>query len=172
MGVQLEPGPLLPSGLVRRRQPRSRRCRPSTRTSSLQLSPHLYTWAPLHYALSNAATCVAAADLEMMARVRRAGRGRPGRAEVFGSIADELQRTTADARAESTAGRWPSAVPIFTRACRCGRSHCGCCTVSRSACCGNGGAPAVSGDTAAARRAPPPLLLTVNAIASGLGATG
>ncbi len=30
------------------------------------LSPHLYTWAPLHYALSNAATCLAAADPDVM----------------------------------------------------------------------------------------------------------
>ena len=30
------------------------------------LSPHLYVWAPLHYVLSNVATCLSAADLEVM----------------------------------------------------------------------------------------------------------
>ena len=46
--------------------PRSRRCAAEQPEQFAQLSPHLQTWAPLHYALSNAATCVAAADAEIM----------------------------------------------------------------------------------------------------------
>ena len=56
--------------------------------------PHLQTWAPLHYALSNAATCVAAADLEMMDAYATLVEDAAVRDRSLALITEEFERTT------------------------------------------------------------------------------
>ena len=59
-----------------------------------ELSQHLYTWAPLHYALSNAATCVAAADLDVMRAYAALVEDDACRDLLFELIAGEFKRTS------------------------------------------------------------------------------
>ena len=171
LGVQLEPGPLCRAGLVRRGERARGAAGRSTRTSSPSSSRHLYTWAPLHYALSNAATCIAAADLDVMRAYACLVEDETCRLDIFDQIASEFERTSlmlervyrgslAERRPNIHATVQMRNAPLrvlhdqqiallreWRRANRLG-----------------------AGDAAAALL--PPLLLTVNAIAGGLGATG
>ena len=54
---------------------------------------HLYTWAPLHYILSNAATSIAAADVEMMHEYAMLVEDTGLRDRVFKKISAEFERT-------------------------------------------------------------------------------
>ena len=58
------------------------------------MPPHLYTWAPLHYILSNAATSIAAADLEVMHDYVTLVEDADLRDRVFGKIVTEFERTS------------------------------------------------------------------------------
>jgi phosphoenolpyruvate carboxylase len=136
-----------------------------------QLSSHLYTWAPLHYALSNAATCLAAADLDVMRAYAALVADDAGRTRILAQITEEFDRTTrmiervyqgtlAERRPNIHATVQMRKEPLRVlhqqqiALLREWREARGC-----------------NDDTAAAAFLPP-LLLTVNAIASGLGATG
>jgi phosphoenolpyruvate carboxylase len=57
------------------------------------LSRHLTTWAPLHYALSNAATAVAATDITIMREYAALVEDPAIRANLFDAIATELALT-------------------------------------------------------------------------------
>jgi phosphoenolpyruvate carboxylase len=57
------------------------------------LSKHLTTWAPLHYALSNAATSIAAADVDVMREYAALVDDSEIRGRLFGIIAGELELT-------------------------------------------------------------------------------
>ena len=52
------------------------------------------TWAPLHYALSNAATCIAAADLEVMSAYAALVEDASGGIASSGAITEEFDRTS------------------------------------------------------------------------------
>jgi hypothetical protein len=72
VGVQLESGAsICRDGLASAvRYPRS-----TEMPGAIQeVAAHLQTWAPLHYALSNAATSLAAADLDVMREARRSSK--------------------------------------------------------------------------------------------------
>ena len=136
-----------------------------------QLSSHLYTWAPLHYALSNAATCLVAADLDLMRAYASLVEDEEVRDRIFSAIATEYECThrmleriyggaLAERRPNIHASLEMRAAPLralhreqiaLLRQWRSFRSR---------------------GDESRAGALLPQLLLTVNAIASGLGATG
>jgi phosphoenolpyruvate carboxylase len=136
-----------------------------------QLSPHLYTWAPLHYALSNAATCLAAADSEVMNEYAGLVEDAGIRDRCLGRITEEFERTLRMLEriyGGTLAERRPN-IEASLRARRLllrdlhrqqiaqlrewrGRRH--------------------RGDDEGAAALLPGLLLTVNAIAGGLGGTG
>jgi phosphoenolpyruvate carboxylase len=135
------------------------------------LERHLYGWAPLHYALSNAATCIAAADLEVMGAYAALVEDDACRVDVFERIAREFERTSqmlervyrgtlAERRPNIHATVQMRKVPLRILHDR----QIGLLREWRSA--------TRAGDLAAAAALLPPLLLTVNAIAGGLGATG
>jgi phosphoenolpyruvate carboxylase len=136
-----------------------------------QVSSHLYTWAPLHYALSNAATCIAAADLDVMRAYAALVTDEACRTRILAQITEEFDRTTrmlervyrgtlAERRPNIHATVQMRKEPLrvlhdqqiaLVREWRDARRR---------------------DDDAAATALLPSLLLTVNAIASGLGATG
>jgi phosphoenolpyruvate carboxylase len=136
-----------------------------------QLSLHLYTWAPLHYALSNAATCVAAADLDVMRAYAALVENEACREELFTQIAGELNRTSLMLERiyrGTLAERRPNihgTVQMRKEPLRVlHRQQVALLREWRSA--------HRLGEDEAAAALLPSLLLTVNAIASGLGATG
>ena len=104
------------------------------------------------------------------ARLRRARRGRRVRDQCLGLITDELERTSRMLE-RIYGGTLAERRPNIHASLRARRSRFACCTASRSRCCANGAA-ASRGDDDGAAALLPALLLTVNAIASGLGATG
>ena len=105
------------------------------------LSQHLYTWAPLHYALSNAATCIAAADLDVMRAYACLVEDEACRADSLRADRARVRADLAHARADlrRDARRAPSEHPCH--ACRCGARRSASCTISRSRCCATGGEP-------------------------------
>jgi phosphoenolpyruvate carboxylase len=122
-----------------------------------QLSHHLQAWAPLHYALSNAATAVAAADVDTMREYASLVEDGALRDRLLNRIIDEFARTSAmlariyggplaDRRPNIEASLYMRREPLQV--------------LHRE------------GDPARAALLLPKLLLTVNAIAGGLGATG
>ena len=58
-----------------------------------RLAPCLYAWAPLHYALSNAATCLAAADPDVMSEYALLVEDAALRDQVLAQITEEFERT-------------------------------------------------------------------------------
>jgi phosphoenolpyruvate carboxylase len=135
------------------------------------LSHHLYTWAPLHYALSNAATCIAAADLDVMRAYACLVSDDTCRAHVFELIEREFERTSlmleriyrgtlAERRPNIHATMQMRRAPLRVL-------HDQQIALLRDWRRANG-----LGDQEAAAALLPSLLLTVNAIAGGLGATG
>jgi phosphoenolpyruvate carboxylase len=135
------------------------------------LSPHLLTWAPLHYALSNAATCVAAADETVMNEYAALVESAALRRDFLSRITAELERTTrmleriyggtlAERRPNIDASLVVRREPLRVLH----RQQVGLLRDWR--------ALRRAGDHERAAALLPGLLLTVNAIASGLGATG
>jgi phosphoenolpyruvate carboxylase len=136
-----------------------------------QLSSHLYTWAPLHYALSNAATCIAAADLDVMRAYAALVADEACRTQLLARITEEFDRTTLMLERVyrgSLAERRPNihaTVQMRKEPLRVlHHQQIGLLREWRDAC--------RCDDRDAAAGLLPALLLTVNAIASGLGATG
>lgn len=136
-----------------------------------RLAPHLHSWAPLHYVLSNAATCAEAADVEVMRAYADLVEDAPVRSLFWELIVAELHRTRQAlervyggplaARRPNIHGslqrRWPALRVLHAQQVELLREWR---QLRRS------------GATAAADERLPHLLLTVNAIASGLGTTG
>jgi phosphoenolpyruvate carboxylase len=136
-----------------------------------QLSTYLYTWAPLHYALSNAATSLAAADVAIMREYAELVDDMAVRERIAADLCGELERTRrmleivyggplADRRPNIHESLRMRAAPLRVLH----REQIALLRAWRSL------RNASDHDGAAALL--PQLLLTVNAIASGLGATG
>jgi phosphoenolpyruvate carboxylase len=135
------------------------------------LKDHLYTWAPLHYVLSNAATSVALTDPLVMRGYAGLVEDSTLRARFMQPIQAELHRTRAlleqlyggplSERRPNIHGlielRWESLRRLHAQQLELLRRW----RASRR-----------DGDESNAKRLLPQLLLTVNAIANGLGATG
>ena len=109
VGVQLEPGPLLPAGMVRRGRGARGAADENARRNSRSCRLIFMTWAPLHYALSNAATCIAAADLEVMSAYAALVEDESGGIASSGAITEEFERTSRMLETGLSTGRWPNA---------------------------------------------------------------
>ena len=136
-----------------------------------QLSRHLYNWAPLHYALSNAATCLAAADVDLMREYASLVEDDGVRDRICGAIATEFACThrmleriyggpLAERRPNIHASLQMRTAPLRVLH----REQIALLREWRGL--------RASGEDDRAGALLPQLLLTVNAIASGLGATG
>ena len=135
------------------------------------LSQHLYTWAPLHYALSNAATCIAAADLDVMRAYACLVEDEAGRADVFELIAREFERTSLMLE-RIYRGTLAARRPNIHATVQMRRAPLRVLHDQQIALLRDWRRANRLGDGEAAAALLPPLLLTVNAIAGGLGATG
>ncbi|MDX1946124.1 MAG: phosphoenolpyruvate carboxylase [Pirellulaceae bacterium] len=132
---------------------------------------HLMTWAPLHYVLSNAATSIATADVEVMHEYAAMVESPEIRERIMGLVIEEYERTRKMLElvyGGPLAERRPN-VEIMTRMRSAGlrtlhQRQIGLLRRWRSL--------KKAGDTPAAAALLPQLLLTVNSIASGLGSTG
>jgi phosphoenolpyruvate carboxylase len=136
-----------------------------------EIQAHLSTWAPLHYALSNAATSLSSSDRDVMSAYARLVVEPEERDRVFALITDEFDRTLvmlervyggplAERRPNIHARLVRRKEPLRTLH----RRQIALLHAWREARSG--------GDPEGAGRLLPSLILTVNAIASGLGATG
>jgi phosphoenolpyruvate carboxylase len=137
----------------------------------VQLPQHLHTWAPLHYALSNAATCLAAADRDVMTAYATLVGDAVTREWVLQQIVEEFERTgrmlelvyggpLAERRPNIHASLDKRREPLRELHRR------------QIALLGEWRRARARGDDTRAAELLPTLLLTVNAIASGLGSTG
>jgi phosphoenolpyruvate carboxylase len=135
------------------------------------LAQHLYTWAPLHYVLSNAATCIAAADLGVMRAYAALVVDERGREAILDQIVREFERTSRmleQVYHGTLAERRPNIhATVRMRHAPLRVLHHQQITLLRE-----WRATRRAGDEGAAASLLQPLLLTVNAIAGGLGATG
>ncbi|MEO8257551.1 MAG: phosphoenolpyruvate carboxylase [Acidobacteriota bacterium] len=136
-----------------------------------QLSIHLYTWAPLHYALSNAATCLAAADPEVMDEYSRLVEDDDLRQRCLGRITEEYERT-ARMLERIYGGALADRRPNIEASLRVRRPPLRVLHRQQIALLREWRGRRQRGDDEGAAALLPGLLLTVNAIASGLGATG
>jgi phosphoenolpyruvate carboxylase len=136
-----------------------------------QLSLHLQTWAPLHYALSNAATCVAAADAEMMDEYLALVQDAAVRDRFQACITAELERTTGMLE-RIYGGPLSERRPNIHLSLQMRKNPLRVLHRQQIALLREWRPLRAQGDAAGAATLLPPLLLTVNAIASGLGATG
>jgi phosphoenolpyruvate carboxylase len=136
-----------------------------------QLSSHLYTWAPLHYALSNAATCIAAADLDVMRAYAALVADDGGRTRILAQITEEFDRTTRMIE-RVYQGTLAERRPNIHATVQMRKEPLRVLHEQQIALLREWRDARRRGDDAAATALLPSLLLTVNAIASGLGATG
>ncbi len=135
------------------------------------LLQHLYTWAPLHYALSNAATCIAAADLDVMRAYACLVEDEVCRADIFGLITREFERTSLMLE-RIYRGTLAERRPNIHATVQMRRAPLRVLHDRQIALLRDWRRANRVGDAEAAAAVLPPLLLTVNAIAGGLGATG
>jgi phosphoenolpyruvate carboxylase len=136
-----------------------------------QLSQHLQTWAPVHYALSNAATCVAASDPEMMLEYAALVEDAAVRSRMMELITGELARTTRMLE-RIYGGPLAERRPNIYLSLQMRKDPLRVLHRQQIALLGEWRPLRAQGDADGAAALLPPLLLTVNAIASGLGATG
>jgi phosphoenolpyruvate carboxylase len=136
-----------------------------------ELGRHLYTWAPLHYALSNAATCVAAADLDVMRAYAALVEDDICRESILDRIIGEFDRTW-HMLERVYRGTLDERRPNIHRTLQMRREPLRELHRQQIALLGEWRAALRLGQDDAAAALLPSLLLTVNAIASGLGATG
>jgi phosphoenolpyruvate carboxylase len=136
-----------------------------------RLSPHLLTWAPLHYALSNVATCVAAADLDVMAQYAALVEDADVRGRIWRFIAEEFERTKRMLEA-IYGGRLEERRPNIHDSVNRRREPLRALHRHQIAMLREWRELRRIGDADAASALLTRLLLSVNAIASGLGATG
>jgi len=137
----------------------------------LQLPQHLQTWAPLHYALSNAATCLAAADRDVMTVYATLVDDPAIRECVLRQIVGEFERTNRMLElvyGGPLAERRPNIHASLDKR----REPLRVLHRRQIALLGDWRRARAQGDEAQAAELLPTLLLTVNAIASGLGSTG
>jgi phosphoenolpyruvate carboxylase len=135
------------------------------------LSPHLHTWAPLHYALSNAATCLAAADRDMMNEYALLVEDAALRDRFHAQITEELERTSRMLE-QIYGGTLAERRPNIDASLRVRRPPLRVLHRQQIALLREWRGMRRRGDDDGAAALLPGLLLTVNAIASGLGATG
>jgi phosphoenolpyruvate carboxylase len=135
------------------------------------LSPHLYTWAPLHYALSNAATCLAAADPEVMNEYAMLVENAALRDQFLAQITEEFERASRMLE-QIYGGPLAERRPNIDVSLRVRRQPIKVLHRQQIALLRQWRGRLQLGDDDGAAALLPGLLLTVNAIASGLGATG
>lgn len=135
------------------------------------LGQHLVGWAPLHYVLSNAATSVALADLEVMRAYAELVEDAELRGRVLGLVAEEYERTRQMLELVY-GGRLAERRPNIHAMVVLRRAGLRALHQRQIALLRRWRAAQRQGDQTAAAAALPHLLLTVNAIASGLGSTG
>jgi phosphoenolpyruvate carboxylase len=135
------------------------------------LSSHLYTWAPLHYALSNAATCLAAADPDVMSEYAMLVEDAAVRDRFLPQIIEEFERTSRMLE-QVYGGSLARRRPNIEASLRVRRRPLRVLHRQQVALLRDWRGMRQRGDDAGAAALLPGLLLTVNAIASGLGATG
>ena len=136
-----------------------------------QLPDHLFTWAPLHYALSNAATCIAAADLEVMSAYAALVEDESGGIRILGAITEEFDRTSRMLE-RVYRGTLAERRPNIHGAVLMRREPLRVLHDQQIELLREWRAARRRGENDEAAALLPALLLTVNAIASGLGATG
>jgi phosphoenolpyruvate carboxylase len=136
-----------------------------------ELLSHLYTWAPLHYALSNAATCIAAADLDVMCAYSTLVADETCRTKILAQITEEFDRTTRMLE-RVYRGTLTERRPNIHATVQMRKEPLRVLHRQQIALLREWRDARRSDDRAAAEALLPGLLLTVNAIASGLGATG
>lgn len=136
-----------------------------------EIQHYLYLWAPLHYVLSNAATSIAAADIEVMRDYAMLIEDTNLREGIFGKITAEFECTRTmleQVYGGPLAERRPNIHGMSQMRRNALRTlHRQQITLLRQ-----WRGMRQQGKHEAAARLLPSLLLTVNAIASGLGATG
>jgi phosphoenolpyruvate carboxylase len=135
------------------------------------LSPHLYTWAPLHYVLSNAATCLAAADTDVMHEYATLVEDAALRDRFLARIIEELERTSRMLE-QIYGGTLAERRPNIDASLRVRRQPLRVLHRLQVTLLGQWRGMRRRGDEEGAAALLPGLLLTINAIASGLGATG
>lgn len=135
------------------------------------LTPHLYTWAPLHYALSNAATCLAAADHAVMTDYAMLVEDAALRGRFLSLITAELERT-ARMLEQIYGGPLDERRPNIDASLRLRRQPLAVLHRQQIALLREWRSMRQNNEDEGAADLLPSLLLTVNAIASGLGATG
>jgi phosphoenolpyruvate carboxylase len=135
------------------------------------LSPHLYTWAPLHYALSNAATSIAAADPDVMNEYAMLVEDRALRDQLLARITEEFERTSRMLE-QIYVGTLAERRPNIDASLRVRRQPLRVLHRQQIALLREWRGMRQAGDEEGAAALLPGLLLTVNAIAGGLGATG
>jgi phosphoenolpyruvate carboxylase len=136
-----------------------------------RLSPNLMTWAPLHYALSNVATCVAAADLDVMTEYAALVEDADVRERIWRLIAKEFDRTRRMLEA-IYGGRLDERRPNIHDSLNRRREPLRTLHRRQVAMLREWRELRQVGDADAASALLTRLLLSVNAIASGLGGTG
>ena len=136
-----------------------------------ELASHLYAWAPLHYALSNAATCVAAADHDVMRAYAALVEDDACRESILNLIVGEFNRTSLMLE-RVYRGTLAERRPNIHSTVHMRREPLRELHRQQIALLSEWRAALRFGQDAAAAALLPSLLLTVNAIASGLGATG
>jgi len=136
-----------------------------------KIPQHLHTWAPLHYALSNAATCLAASDREMMTAYSALVDDAGIRESVLGRIVEEFERTNRMLElvyGGALAERRPNIHASLARR----RDPLRVLHSRQIVLLREWRRARAQGDNTTATVLLPTLLLSVNAIASGLGSTG
>lgn len=132
---------------------------------------HLYLWAPLHDILSNAATSIAAADAEVMRDYATLVEDADLRERVFGKITAEFERTR-QMLEQVYGGTLAERRPNIHGMLQLRREALRALHRQQIALLRRWREMRQRGDHEGAATLLPPLLLTVNAIAGGLGATG
>jgi phosphoenolpyruvate carboxylase len=135
------------------------------------LSTHLHTWAPLHYALSNAATCLAAADPDVMNEYASLVEDAALRDQFLARITGELERTSRMLE-QIYGGTLAERRPNIDGSLRVRRQPLRVLHRQQIALLREWRGLRQRGEDDGAAALLPGLLLTVNAIASGLGSTG
>ena len=135
------------------------------------LAPNLQTWAPLHYALSNAATCLAAADPVVMSEYATLVEDAALRDRFFLQITAELERTSRMLE-RIYGGDLAERRPNIDASLGLRRQPLRVLHRQQVALLREWRGMRQRNDDESAAALLPALLLTVNAIAGGLGATG
>ncbi|ACF13263.1 Phosphoenolpyruvate carboxylase [Chloroherpeton thalassium ATCC 35110] len=135
------------------------------------VASHLYTWAPLHYVLSNAATSIALADLDMMSRYAALVENECVREKIFGMIKGEFIRTKTMLE-KIYGGALEEKRPNIYRMIALRKEGLDVLHSQQLALLTEWRKRRNTGREQDAEKLIPHLLLTINAIANGMGSTG